>query len=63
MDEMQRIRELRYDQLVPADDDVVPRRADDKKIREQTRKSVEDTKRKIRDAFSNSDKVKASIRP
>lgn len=56
---MEANRKFRYDQLIP-DDDL--RRSEDKRARDQTRKPVEDTKRKIREAFSKSEKLKASLR-
>ncbi|MGK9199413.1 hypothetical protein [Sinorhizobium meliloti] len=60
---MEGFRELRYDQLLPPEDDGdVGRRSDDRRKREQNRQSIEDTKRKIRAAFSGSEKVKASLR-
>lgn len=56
---MEANRKFRYDQLIP-DDDV--RRNEDKRTQDQTRKPVEDTKRKIREAFAKSERIKASLR-
>ncbi|MHC2456231.1 hypothetical protein ACVMIX_002872 [Rhizobium leguminosarum] len=59
---MDNSRELR--QLLPADDEAtLERRAAGTKVREQTRKSAEDTKERIRAAFTKSGKIKATLRP
>jgi hypothetical protein len=54
-------RELR--QFLPADDETTSgRRGEGTKAREQTRKSAEDTKERIRAAFTKSGKIKATLR-
>ena len=55
-------RTLHYEQLLNDDVAVLTRRPEDRKAKEQSRRSIEDTKQKIRAAFSSSDKVKASVK-
>lgn len=60
---MERNREMRYDQLLPNDDEVfIGKRAVSSTNRDKSKKSIEDTKRKIRDAFRTSEKMKATLR-
>ncbi|MCJ7993671.1 hypothetical protein J5N58_03475 [Rhizobium cremeum] len=58
---MDKNRDLRH--LLPADEEISNRRVGDDKVREQTQKSAQDTRKRIRDAFSLSEKLKASLRP
>lgn len=57
-------RNRQYSQVLQLDDDtIIQRRPDDRQVRDEIRKSAEKTRQKIRDAFSQSDKLKASLRP
>lgn len=57
-------RNRQYSQVLQLDDDtIVQRRPEDRRTREETLKSAEKTRQKIRDAFSQSEKLKASLRP
>lgn len=58
---MDKNRDVRH--LLPADEEIPSRRLGDRKVREQTQKSAQDTRKRIRDAFSLSEKLKASLRP